>query len=138
MKLYYSRQTLVHQDDFSILFTYSTQYIKVIPSHLLQRFCWIDNVLKSKCIENTIKFIILERHFGHIANNISVLSHGQGFSHTDRSHVRTPVNHCDITQWFVKFQVPVWSSACLQDLHLKIQILCLCIALLTHFDNCWL
>ncbi len=77
--------------------------IKDVPSHLFECLGRVDHILKSESVDDSVELIVLERHLGHIADDIIVIECWKVFGHTYRRHVWTPVDHCQVGDGFVVF-----------------------------------
>lgn len=116
MKFHNTGKAFVHENDFTILLAHSA-IDEQLPSHLFEGFVGIDDILKSKSINDSIKLVIVEWHFCDISHNIIVTHGRKHFGHTDRSHVGAQVNQREVGRGLVKLKISIRSRTSLQNLH---------------------
>ncbi len=116
VKFHNTGKAFIHENDFTILLAHSA-IDKQLPSHLFEGFGGIDDILKSKSVNDSIKLIIVKRHFCDISHNIIVTHGRKHFCHTNRSHVGTQVNQREVGRGLVKLKISIRSSTSLQNLH---------------------
>ena len=63
----------------------------------------IQDILESKSVNNTIKLILLKRHFHDISKNILIFNRRTDFGRSNANHVWTEIKKRNFSARLVKF-----------------------------------